>query len=146
VDERGFDNLVRSLAVGASRRSVVRTLIGALAVIGGGAAVRETEAARRGFSGPAVPTLPIDPFPCRPSCNGQTCGSDGCGGTCTCPGGGNCICLTTSGIPNAGAVCAVDEHLYPDAGCKSSEDCQQQYGEPYFCDTSSGTCYLSCLP
>ena len=135
MDERQFDTLARSLAAGVNRRQVLQTLIGTSAALAGAALTREAEAARRGFSGP-----------CRPSCNGLTCGANGCGGTCACPGGGNCICLTSSGIPNAGTVCAVNEHLHADAGCRSSQSCQDQYGEPYFCDTSSGACYLSCLP
>jgi hypothetical protein len=143
VDERGFDDFARSLAAGANRRTVVRMLVGAMAAIGSGAVTREAEAARRGYPGPLASS---DPGPCRPDCNGLTCGPDGCGGTCACPGGGHCICLATSGIPNGGTNCAVNEALHPDAGCRSNGDCQGQYGEPYFCDSSSGTCYLSCLP
>ncbi|HEX2692389.1 MAG TPA: S53 family peptidase [Kofleriaceae bacterium] len=66
---------------------------------------------------------------CTPSCNGKTCGDDGCGGTCgtcgsgqtcspggTCTGGGSCshpICstggkLTESCDPCAQEVCAAD--------------------------------------
>jgi hypothetical protein len=66
---------------------------------------------------------------CTPSCNGKTCGDDGCGGTCgtcgagqtcspggTCTGGGSCahpICstggaLTESCDPCAQQVCAAD--------------------------------------
>jgi hypothetical protein len=142
VDERGFDELVRSLAAGASRRHVLRILVGASVTLGGAAVTQGAEAARRGFSAPKPPT---DPLPCRPDCNGLTCGPNGCGGTCACPGGGNCICLATSGLPNAGTNCAVNEGLHPDAGCRSNDDCQT-YGEPYLSATSSGACYLSCLP
>lgn len=146
MDDRRFDALTRALGRSNSRRTWLKGLLGLGGVAATGAILRDTEAARRGFAGPALPTPPIDPFPCRPSCNGLTCGPNGCGGTCACPGGGNCICLSASGIANAGAVCAVGEHLYPDAGCRSSGDCQEQYGEPYFCDLSSGACYLTCLP
>lgn len=146
MDERVFDELVRSMAAGANRRQVLRTLAGMCVALGGAAMTRSGEAARRGFSGPTLPTPPIDPGPCRPDCNGLTCGPDGCGGTCRCPGDANCICLAASGIPNAGAVCAVTEHLYRDAGCRSNDACQEQFGEPYACDPSSGACYLACLP
>lgn len=86
MDDRKFDSIARQLGAGSTRRSVLKGLLG----IGGIAATgvilqNQTEAARRGFSGPTLPVLP-SPTP-TPSClpDGDECTgdpSDCCSGTC----------------------------------------------------------------
>jgi hypothetical protein len=55
MDDRRFDALVRHLGRGGSRRTLLRTLIGIGGVAATGAVLNDTDAARRGYSGP--PTL-----------------------------------------------------------------------------------------
>lgn len=71
MDDRRFDTIARQLGAGSSRRSVFKGLLG----IGGVAAVGmamhgQTEAARRGFSGPFAPT-PVPTPTCAP--DGDLC-------------------------------------------------------------------------
>jgi hypothetical protein len=112
MDERGFDALVRSLAAGRSRRQVLKGLLGL-----GGAAVAtaaalpdDAHAARRGHSGPVFPT------PCVPTCDGTTCGANGCGGTCSC--GRDLLCIPDTGL--CGRVCAPSD---PSGSCSSGCAC-----------------------
>lgn len=78
MDDRRFDSLARSLADGPSRRTLLKSMLGiaGAAIAGSAMTSNDAQAARRGFSGPKVPT------PCVPNCAGSQCGSDGCGGTC----------------------------------------------------------------
>jgi hypothetical protein len=61
MDDRRFDALARQLGRGGSRRTLLKALIGIGGVAATGAALHDTDAARRGYSGP--PTLA--PFPTR---------------------------------------------------------------------------------
>jgi hypothetical protein len=87
MDDRRFDALARSVATGQSRRRVLKGMLG----LGGAAAVTAATlpdvalAARRGYGGPPRPGA------CVPSCDGTTCGANGCGGTCSCERGLECI-------------------------------------------------------
>jgi len=89
MDDRTFDALTRTLSQGGSRRKLLKGLLG----FGGAVAVTGTvlgddaNAARRGFAGPTFPTPP----PCQPSCDGLSCGDDGCGGACACGEGRTCL-------------------------------------------------------
>jgi hypothetical protein len=118
MDDRRFDDLVRSLAAGRSRRQVLGSILGL-----GGAAVATTvlpadaQAARRGYGGPVLPALP---GPCVPTCDGTTCGDNGCGGTCACARGLTCIEGT--------ALCA-----WP---CEGDDQCS---GDCH-CDQENGVC------
>jgi hypothetical protein len=108
MDDRRFDSIARSLAEGHSRREVLKGLLGLGGVAAAGIAIAsgDVEAARRGFSGPTIPTpppppptpVPLPPTPtatgpaCVPNCDGVTCGDDGCGGSCgSCSGSTQCI-------------------------------------------------------
>lgn len=99
MDDRGFDSIVRSLALGTSRRKLIKGVLGLGGGVVAGAAVFENnaEAARRGFTKPTLP-----PPPCVPVCDGSTCGGpDGCGGSCGCSSGNYC----------SGSACCEDIQL-----------------------------------
>jgi hypothetical protein len=87
MDDRRFDALARSLATGQSRRQVLKGLLGfgGAAIATAAALPDDARAARRGYGGPALPA------PCVPTCDGTTCGDNGCGGTCACRHGLVCI-------------------------------------------------------
>ena len=110
MDDRRFDALTRALGQGGSRRALLKGLLGLGGVTAAGAVLHDTEAARRGFSGPALPTGTVPPTqppaptatvvrPC-PSNQvpcGTDCCADGvaicCGNECcygTCYGDGRC--------------------------------------------------------
>lgn len=141
MDDRRFDMLARSLASGMNRRTMLKGVLGlgTGAVVGSAAMAGDAEAARRGYSGPRFPTLP--PGPCTPRCDGTTCGSDGCGGTCSCPEQ-SCACLADQGIPNASAIC-VSEWSTGDFRCATDADCTD-YSPDAWCDTPSGRCWVGC--
>src|SRR5687768_9474074 len=96
MDDRRFDALTRALGKGGSRRTLLKGLLGLGGVTAAGAVLRETDAARRGYSGPQTPgpqpTLPPQPtapppLPTAttvPKCPGiqVPCGAD-----CCCPAG-----------------------------------------------------------
>ena len=73
MDDREFDTFARSLAFGRTRRGVLKGLlgIGAAALTGGVMFGQGAEAARRGFSGPILPTF----TPCRRDSQGRCCAS-----------------------------------------------------------------------
>jgi len=56
MDDNRFDSLTRQLGAGSSRRSLLKGLLGFVAVAATGLVVHDqTRAARRGFSGPPFP-------------------------------------------------------------------------------------------
>ena len=86
MDDRRFDALTRQLGRGGSRRTLLKTLIGLGGVAATGVVLHDTDAARRGYSGP--PTLA--PLPTRtaqpttvptqtatPTSTPNSCGSSG---------------------------------------------------------------------
>lgn len=87
MDDRRFDSLTRQAGAG-NRRGFLKVLLGL-----GGAAVTsavllvDTDAARRGFSGPSLP-MPT-PTPTPPPCTPQSSNYCGVSGTC-CPEGQWC--------------------------------------------------------
>lgn len=141
MDDRWFDALTRELGSGRSRRSVIRGMLG-LGAIAAGFGIERAEAARRGFPGPTLPTLPTPP-PCGQT--GATCGSNTacCSGRC-CNGqciaaDGCCIdldCATTElcalGVCTSNHTCT----LVPDPACEPDTDCS-------VCDFDG---YCACLP
>src|SRR5262245_18680249 len=110
MDDDRFDSLARSLAAGRSRRAMLKGMLGlgGAVVVTAAALPDHADAARRGFSGPVLPT------PCVPSCSGTTCGPDGCGGSCRCGLGLICIIETVL----CGTPCAES------GGCESGCICE----------------------
>ncbi len=129
MDDRRFDDVIRALGSGASRRTVLRGLLG----LGAGAATasvasERASAARRGFAGPTFPTP--DPTPTPPPCAqiGDACGAGCCSGNCC---DGTCLvdgaCCTDGDCPAGGdcthPVCSADHvcETAPDPAC--APDC-----------------------
>lgn len=107
-DER-FDNAVKGLARGRSRRSVMAGLLGLGGVAASALVAGPAEAARRGFAGPfkSTPFVPSDHCPSGTECqNGICCAPDGsfCAGS-----GANCSATNT--------CVASDEICYHDDQC-----------------------------
>lgn len=139
MDDRRFDGLARSLASAPSRRTLLKGLFGAgvLATLAGERF--EADAARRGFSGPRIP-----PFGCQPQCNGNTCGSNGCGGTCACRGSCFCLAQAASAFPNVSSIC-VAAWIVPNGNhCAVNSDCAFA-GTGLVCDAPSGICFQPCF-
>jgi hypothetical protein len=92
MDGQRFDDLLRTLASGSSRRAVLSHLAsGLLAPL---TLTESTEAKKKRGKGKKKRR-------CTPKCAGKTCGKDGCGGSCgPCAGFGECV--------NGTCVCAGD--------------------------------------
>ena len=122
MDGSQFDALSRTFAVGRSRRGLTQLLAGL--AFGGSLAnlqAMETKAKKkrgkrkkRRRGGPRIIVV------CTPNCEGRTCGSDGCGGTCGPCGGGSCQAGACSCLPGqelcAGtciSMCAAGEVRVP---------------------------------
>ena len=78
MDHRRFDSITKQLGSGSSRRSVLKGLLGVGGIAATGLVIHgQTEAARRGFSGPTFPSLHTPtPTPApTPTCiaNGDPC-------------------------------------------------------------------------
>jgi hypothetical protein len=87
MDDRKFDTLTRQAGAG-NRRGFLKVLLG----LGGTAVISaallgDTDAARRGFSGPSLPSPTPTPPP--PSCTPDSPNYCGVSGTC-CPEGQDC--------------------------------------------------------
>jgi hypothetical protein len=145
MDDRRFDTLIRAFGQGGSRRSLLKGLLGLGGVTAAGTALlRDTEAARRGQSGPAVPTaLPTVPAPpteipaptesAAPSCPGN---QTPCGTGCCCPAG-NTKC---------GSDCCPDGQAQCCDGACCYGTC---YGEELCCPSAQVFCAVSgqcCAP
>lgn len=61
MDQHRFDEITRKIGRGVSRRALLKSLLGLSGVTAAGAVLHDAEAARRGFSGPVFPTLPVPP-------------------------------------------------------------------------------------
>jgi hypothetical protein len=133
MDDRRFDAFTRTLGSGASRRTLLRGLIG----LGAGAATAPiatsgVHAARRGSSGPTLPSGPT-PIPTPPPCAevGEACGDGCCSGNC-CDG----VCL-------AEGVCCTD------SDCATSSTCQTFSCKNHTCysnfDPNCPLSYCSCV-
>jgi hypothetical protein len=107
MDDRRFDNVTRAFGKGGSRRALLKSLLGLGGVAAAGTLVfGDTEAARRGYSGPPFLPRPTEPpvSECPGlECNGSCCGrldTECCGGFCCtggcheteCCGAGNTYC------------------------------------------------------
>lgn len=139
MDNRHFDELTRALAAAHNRRAVVRGLLGLGAgVLAGAVSVSGTDAARRGFSGPKLPTpAPCTDGLCGDSCEscaeGQACFENQCFSRCSQPSldcsCGDCVILGGTGLE----LCATVIGGY----CESTAACQQQHGSGWVCADNS---------
>jgi hypothetical protein len=91
MDDRRFDSFVKTVATRSNRRRLLTGMLG----LGAGAVVASiatdsTEAARRGFAGP---TLPTPPAMC--TSDGDPCsdGSECCSHCCVSGGGAPFVCV-----------------------------------------------------
>ena len=84
MDDRRFDLLTRSLAGATNRRDFMRRLLRVAGLTGGVVALstRETDAARRGFSGPKLPESQPQPGACNPNTGPCSVNADCCSGFC----------------------------------------------------------------
>jgi hypothetical protein len=147
LDDRRFDSLVKSLAAGTSRRSMLKGLLGfGGAVAASGIAERTAEAARRGSTPTPTPII----------CPGTQIASNG---VCICLGAlSKCgsDCCNPSGIGAAhseccdGAccfgTCSTEETCcpYPSAYCEAHDLCCG--GDENACCGAEGCCATSCCP
>ena len=101
MDGSRFDALSRSLARGASRRTLLSGA--ASAALARFWWAREAPLAKKRGKHRKKHRR------CRPECDGKTCGRNGCGGTCgTCSGGQTCngtSCVCPSGQELCGGTC-----------------------------------------
>jgi hypothetical protein len=68
MEDHRFDSIAKQLGADSSRRSVLKGLLGIGGIAVAGIAVNDqTEAARRGFSGPKIPSPTPTPIP-TPTC------------------------------------------------------------------------------
>lgn len=142
MDDRRFDALTRIFGRGGSRRGLLRAVLGLSGVAGASAILHDTEAARRGQSGPptsappstSVPSSTLPPpsptFPPSPTgtavpkCPGS---QTPCGADCCCPAG-NTKC---------GPACCPDGQ----AECCDGACCYGTcYGEELCCPTGDPVC------
>ena len=139
MDNRRFDELTRVLALGHTRRTVVRGMLGlGVGALGSAVWTGGADAARRGFSGPRLPTPP----PCSGGLCGDPCESCGTGeacfegqcfarcapGTLACPCG-DCVVLGDTGLELCATVIG--------GFCENSAACQQQHGAGWVCADNS---------
>lgn len=143
MDDRRFDGLTRALAGGASRRSVIKALLG----LGGAAALAplaqsgEADAARRPTAGPTpIPSCPGIQVWSNGQCgcpSGVTCGPTCCQTAAQCCDG---ACCPTGSICTGEEVCCPLSQMCGGACCGAAQTCCDVDG---CCDgvcVSSGTC------
>ncbi len=130
MNDNRFDRIAKTLGQAASRRTVLKALLGVGSLGAAGTVLHSTDAARRGYSGPTFPepTEPAsesDPLVPEP-CSGITC-NDGCCDR-VCDMHGNCC-------PPASIVC-------------DGECCPKQQTECCLGVCCQGTCYdgVLCCP
>lgn len=124
MDDVRFDALTRAFSQRMDRRSTLRAFLGI-----GGAAVAatmasgETEAARRGYSGPQWPAEQNETF-----CSSE---SDTCDGGATCFGGAG-HCIPGYDTPNI-SYCVISTSLQFGVcgSCHTHDDCYQLTGDPH---------------
>ena len=98
MDDQRFDSITRKLASGTSRRAALKGLLGIGGVaVAGLAGSGQTDAARRGFSGPSFSLTPT------PICvaNGNTCPEDPADPSLCCSG----YCCKFIHDPGPGVCC-----------------------------------------
>jgi hypothetical protein len=101
MDDKRFDSIARQLGSGSSRRSVLKGLLGVGGVAAAGLVVHgQTDAARRGFTGPFGPTPTTTCVPVGGPCelgHFEVCCSLCC--TTTDNGAGPTVCCEDDGFP-----------------------------------------------
>ncbi|HET9659156.1 MAG TPA: hypothetical protein VFP05_02425 [Thermomicrobiales bacterium] len=142
MDDRRFDALVRSLASGQSRRTVLKGLLG-LGGLAAGAGVQVADAARRPAPNPTVPKCPG-----RQTWNGVICGcptgSDQCGAEC-CDTGVSVCCdnACCHGECYGEELCCPAGRVVCDGTCcASGEQCCERNGTGV-CVPANVTCCAS---
>lgn len=84
-------------------------------------------------------TPAVDCEECTPFCAPDTCGSDGCGGTCACPTGDVCLSDLTCCTPNSNP-CGPDGCGGSHGECACVPDCDDRQCGDDGCGGSCGTC------
>lgn len=124
MDEIRFDALTRAFSRRIDRRTTLRAFLGlGGAMIAGAMATSETEAARRGYSGPKGPT----------GSSGQLCSSlsDTCQGGSGCNGGAG-LCMPGYDTPNISYCVISMSPLYGACGaCQTHDDCFYLTGDQH---------------
>jgi hypothetical protein len=102
MDDKRFDSIARQLGSGSSRRAVLKGLLGVGAVAAVGLTVHgQTDAARRGFTGPFGPT-PVPTPTCAP--DGAPCSLSNPGACCS-------LCCTTTDNGAGPTICCDDSEF-----------------------------------
>ena len=131
MDDRRFDSLVRAMARGGSRRTLLKGWLGFGAMAASAAVVHDTQAARRGYPGPQLPRKPT-PEP------GADCDPSTCYGCNSCIDG-QCVGNPADCYVHACMASVCDS----DGGCRYPFDCRQGTsccGPLQICNTSTGQC------
>lgn len=150
MDGLRFDDMVRSLAVARSRRTVLGLAV-MLGIGGIGTMVAKRKRKKKKKKAPAQPISPAPlpppaqplsppqspPSGCAPNCSGRVCGSDGCTGSCgSCPQGKGCNfegqCVDTSPT-NTDPICAGVSSCCPTRQCGNGCSCQSTIEGGGFC-------------
>ena len=142
MDDRRFDALTRVLGRGGSRRALIKGLLGLVGVTAAGAVLHDTEAARRGQSGPAtaVPQPTVPPQATVPPPRPSATTAPRCPGVQT-PCGAGCCC--PAGTTKCGADCCPDGQ----AECCDGACCYGTcFGEELCCPAGSRACDGVCYP
>jgi hypothetical protein len=138
MEDRSFDALTRSLALGSNRRQILKRLLGLGGAALAGTAIHDAEAALRPTPTPRPPSCPGVQIPCGNDCCCPP-GTDKCGPDC-CPDAqaqccDNACCYGTCYgeelcCPTGRAYCAITGECCPDgwtccpaAGCLSPGQC-----------------------
>lgn len=142
MDDRRFDALTRALGQGGSRRTLLKGLLGLGGVATAGAVLRDTEAARRGQSGPptAGPQPTLAPQPTAPAPLPSATTVPRCPGNQT-PCGADCCC--PAGNTKCGPDCCPDGQAECCDGACCFGTC---FGEELCCPPGSRACDGVCYP
>ena len=122
MDDVRFDALTRAFSQRIDRRSTLRALLGiGGAVVAGVVTSGETDAARRGYAGPQLPTV-NEPQLC-------ASGANTCRGGTTCNGGAG-LCMPGLDTPNLSYCVISMSQQYGSCGsCQTHEDCLRLTGD-----------------
>lgn len=150
MDDRRFDELVKSLAGRQNRRTVLRGLLGLGGVaIGGSMFSDRAEAARRERPTPKPNRPRRVGSACTPFCSPGMCGvPDGCGGRCGCDGSKVCIegACALPCVTGGCEFCIKDGRnqgcfMMTRVTCTEDIDCQAQFGAGLCRTADSGQKY-----
>lgn len=142
MDGRRFDALVRSLAAGRSRRSMVKGFLGLGSMAIAGRAL-EVEAARRPMPTPKPRSCPGVQVPCGNDCCCPD-GSDKCGPDCCPPEAECCDNACCSGVCYGEELCCPTGSLVCDGVCTDWACCTDEDCASGVCDPNTHQC--ECVP